>query len=170
MECSICLENIEDENKYVTQCAHIFHNECINKWTENHNSCPTCRTNLDNKPSQQTQESRPPDPQPDPQPDPLPIFQLTERRFMSESNNLYVSLLWFITRLNERLSFIGDEKLHIITIFKNRGRDTINMFYSVAEEILTDMKALLNKLNEDKLNLKLILLKIEERININYFN
>ena len=40
-ECSICLDNIEEKNKYSLQCNHIFHKECISKLL--YNSCPLCR-------------------------------------------------------------------------------------------------------------------------------
>ena len=53
-QCAICMDNINrDENIYVTECCHIFHNECINNVPSNpigHGSssretynCPMCR-------------------------------------------------------------------------------------------------------------------------------
>ena len=57
--CSICLEEIdktaiEGINIKITECNHLFHTECINKWidtstspqSENEIKCPNCRTNL----------------------------------------------------------------------------------------------------------------------------
>ena len=40
-ECSICLDNIEEKNKYSLQCNHIFHKECISKLLNKF--CPLCR-------------------------------------------------------------------------------------------------------------------------------
>jgi hypothetical protein len=45
-ECSICLEYINKEHKHETGCTHIFHKSCINKWLEQHNTCPNCRKEL----------------------------------------------------------------------------------------------------------------------------
>ena len=45
MECSICLENI-DNFFYITTCNHIFHNKCINNCLKHRNSCPLCRKRL----------------------------------------------------------------------------------------------------------------------------
>ncbi len=57
--CSICLEEIdktaiEGINIKITECNHLFHTECINKWIDTSTSpqseieikCPNCRTNL----------------------------------------------------------------------------------------------------------------------------
>jgi len=42
-ECCICLDkNIEKEWK-ILQCAHKFHSECIDNWTNINNTCPICR-------------------------------------------------------------------------------------------------------------------------------
>jgi len=45
--CSICLDNIENgEICRITQCEHIFHNECAKKWflgTNKEHTCPMCR-------------------------------------------------------------------------------------------------------------------------------
>ena len=45
IDCSICLEDMEDttiESKL--ECGHIFHKECISKWTVKNNNCPLCRS------------------------------------------------------------------------------------------------------------------------------
>jgi len=47
-ECSICLENIE-ENIYCTPCNHKFHSNCITIWLEKSTKCPCCRKILHNR-------------------------------------------------------------------------------------------------------------------------
>lgn len=60
MECSICLDEIEElepgENTYLVEnitkkyknakalvCGHIYHKKCINEWMKTNPSCPYCR-------------------------------------------------------------------------------------------------------------------------------
>lgn len=44
-ECPICYENYEKDNiRHTTVCGHSFHRSCVNKWIEEHNTCPCCRT------------------------------------------------------------------------------------------------------------------------------
>ena len=47
-KCSICLENIEDNQiiREITKCKHIFHVECADKWFENNIKCPNCRQDI----------------------------------------------------------------------------------------------------------------------------
>ena len=45
-ECTICLLQYTDETKKATECRHIFHQECIDRWLQENNSCPLCRTCL----------------------------------------------------------------------------------------------------------------------------
>lgn len=46
-ECSICLSNIDLNNKFITlSCNHSYHDECLNKWFEKSKTCPICRINL----------------------------------------------------------------------------------------------------------------------------
>jgi hypothetical protein len=40
--CSICLE---ENTNYTTECGHVFHKDCIDKW-KHYNTCPYCRTEL----------------------------------------------------------------------------------------------------------------------------
>ena len=42
-ECTICLLQYTDETKKATECRHIFHQECIDRWLQENNSCPLCR-------------------------------------------------------------------------------------------------------------------------------
>ena len=44
-ECCICLEN--GSNKFLKlDCEHLFHDMCIKRWIEEHNSCPICREDI----------------------------------------------------------------------------------------------------------------------------
>ncbi len=55
IECSICYENINDENKFITDCCHYFCNDCFGKWKESCNgnvTCPNCRTVLEERVSE----------------------------------------------------------------------------------------------------------------------
>jgi hypothetical protein len=45
-ECPICLNNITDDTKKITQCKHTFHTECLTRWLHDNNSCPLCRTHF----------------------------------------------------------------------------------------------------------------------------
>jgi hypothetical protein len=42
-ECTICLLTYTDETKKATECNHIFHQECLDRWLQENNSCPLCR-------------------------------------------------------------------------------------------------------------------------------
>ena len=43
--CSICLQNVSEDEKCITNCNHSFCLDCINTWFEqNTNSCPSCRS------------------------------------------------------------------------------------------------------------------------------
>ena len=45
--CSICLMEVtEGQDTILVPCGHMFHDECIVKWLELHNSCPVCRFEL----------------------------------------------------------------------------------------------------------------------------
>jgi hypothetical protein len=51
--CGICLEEIDIDllgNSSVavttTSCDHQYHRHCLNEWLMNHNTCPTCRNEL----------------------------------------------------------------------------------------------------------------------------
>lgn len=52
-ECSICSENITDENKPImTHCSHVYHEACLLDWFRRKpdKDCPICRTKFDQKP------------------------------------------------------------------------------------------------------------------------
>lgn len=43
-ECSVCLLEIEEEDKSSRlPCSHQFHNDCITRWMEQSRTCPLCR-------------------------------------------------------------------------------------------------------------------------------
>jgi hypothetical protein len=45
--CSICFENFKDnEIVNVTNCNHIYHNNCISEWTKINKTCPLCRESI----------------------------------------------------------------------------------------------------------------------------
>ena len=46
-KCSICLSPLYKKNKniiHLEKCLHKYHYDCIDKWLENKNTCPCCRT------------------------------------------------------------------------------------------------------------------------------
>ncbi len=44
-DCSICLEEFKKDTKIVKlSCGHIFHQDCIEKWTKKKKDCPICRS------------------------------------------------------------------------------------------------------------------------------
>lgn len=49
--CSICLEALESagSNVQLPCCQHPFHLQCIQPWFIQHNTCPTCRHNLNER-------------------------------------------------------------------------------------------------------------------------
>ncbi len=47
VECSICLEKVENEQKeQINECQHVFHKDCIAKWLKHSSTCPNCRTEV----------------------------------------------------------------------------------------------------------------------------
>lgn len=45
IECPICLDLInDDEDKIITSCNHLFHRECLERWTNTKSICPYCRS------------------------------------------------------------------------------------------------------------------------------
>ncbi|XP_051151546.1 E3 ubiquitin-protein ligase ATL42-like [Andrographis paniculata] len=49
LECAVCLSGFEDTEilRLLPRCRHAFHMNCIDKWLENHSSCPLCRCKFD---------------------------------------------------------------------------------------------------------------------------
>ncbi|CAH6718703.1 hypothetical protein CLIB1444_01S12662 [[Candida] jaroonii] len=42
-ECTICLESLDSKFGIIATCRHYYHDKCITTWSNNSNSCPTCR-------------------------------------------------------------------------------------------------------------------------------
>lgn len=45
--CSVCLDNIKENDKIILECNHVFHKDCIKKL--NNFICPLCRSNINIK-------------------------------------------------------------------------------------------------------------------------
>lgn len=45
--CPICLDKIEKEGYQTKKCHHEFCKECFKQWTDDHKSCPLCKTELE---------------------------------------------------------------------------------------------------------------------------
>lgn len=47
-ECSICLTEFDDYEKlkFLPNCAHVFHIDCIDTWLQANLNCPICRSNI----------------------------------------------------------------------------------------------------------------------------
>ena len=43
-ECSVCLENLNENVCKLPACNHRFHRKCIAKWLVDKDTCPMCRT------------------------------------------------------------------------------------------------------------------------------
>ncbi|XP_077579936.1 E3 ubiquitin-protein ligase RNF126-A-like [Stigmatopora nigra] len=47
LECPVCKEDYSvEENVRQLPCNHMFHNDCIVPWLEQHDTCPVCRKSL----------------------------------------------------------------------------------------------------------------------------
>lgn len=47
LECPVCKEDYSaGENVRQLPCNHLFHNDCIIPWLEQHDTCPVCRKSL----------------------------------------------------------------------------------------------------------------------------
>ena len=46
--CAICINQLQIDREPVelTDCGHLFHNECLRRHRENNNNCPICRTEI----------------------------------------------------------------------------------------------------------------------------
>lgn len=57
LECAVCLSELEENEKgrFLPNCRHSFHLECIDMWLLSHSTCPLCR--IDAQPEQPFLES-----------------------------------------------------------------------------------------------------------------
>ncbi|XP_060947084.1 E3 ubiquitin-protein ligase RNF126-like [Limanda limanda] len=47
LECPVCKDNFSlEESVRQLPCSHLFHNDCIVPWLEQHDTCPVCRKGL----------------------------------------------------------------------------------------------------------------------------
>ena len=42
-DCPICCCVIDDKDKLITNCNHIYHKECLGRWFKISHRCPLCR-------------------------------------------------------------------------------------------------------------------------------
>ncbi|GLJ30676.1 hypothetical protein SUGI_0607440 [Cryptomeria japonica] len=49
LECAVCLNAFEELEilRLLPKCKHAFHVECVDKWLDEHSSCPLCRHRVD---------------------------------------------------------------------------------------------------------------------------
>ncbi|KAH0461132.1 hypothetical protein IEQ34_008707 [Dendrobium chrysotoxum] len=47
MTCPVCLSEFKDGEavRFLPECGHCFHVECIDRWFRVHSTCPVCRSN-----------------------------------------------------------------------------------------------------------------------------
>jgi len=45
--CPVCFDRLVDKNTQVLHCGHKFHHDCIERWLETNNTCPSCRSITD---------------------------------------------------------------------------------------------------------------------------
>ena len=46
-ECVICLDEIKNKDKVIlTNCFHLYHEDCIQLWFDKHKLCPICNNDL----------------------------------------------------------------------------------------------------------------------------
>ena len=46
IECSICMEEMNDNNCSLQKCGHFYHKTCILEWKKRSTTCPYCRRDL----------------------------------------------------------------------------------------------------------------------------
>ena len=46
-KCVICMEEyIQGDNAIYLPCFHLYHEDCIREWLQNHDTCPVCKLKL----------------------------------------------------------------------------------------------------------------------------
>ena len=46
ISCDICGDSQNERFTINLKCNHCFHSTCLDKWLENHITCPTCRQDI----------------------------------------------------------------------------------------------------------------------------
>ncbi|CAM9000571.1 unnamed protein product [Rhodiola kirilowii] len=61
-ECAVCLSEFEEEEKlrFIPNCNHMFHIDCIDVWLQNNANCPLCRTSISATPVHSISQSQQP--------------------------------------------------------------------------------------------------------------
>ena len=50
-DCPICQEELTREGSYKKMpCGHVYHEQCLTRWLQIHNSCPVCRASVSGSP------------------------------------------------------------------------------------------------------------------------
>ncbi|MED6173150.1 hypothetical protein PIB30_056549 [Stylosanthes scabra] len=51
LDCAVCLNRFEitDVLRLLPKCNHAFHMDCVDKWLDEHSTCPLCRNRVDPK-------------------------------------------------------------------------------------------------------------------------
>jgi hypothetical protein len=50
-DCPICFEEVTSKTSTTTRCKHVFHKACLERWTEENNTCPMCRATIKERPT-----------------------------------------------------------------------------------------------------------------------
>lgn len=60
-ECAVCLSEFQDEEKlrFIPNCNHMFHIDCIDVWLQNNANCPLCRTSICGTPNHSISNTQP---------------------------------------------------------------------------------------------------------------
>lgn len=57
VKCVVCQENFQNEDKFIRiPCNHMYHSDCILPWLKQHNTCPTCRYELESEEEEKENE------------------------------------------------------------------------------------------------------------------
>ena len=53
VECTICMDELcKSDEVTILPCQHWFHPKCVNTWRTEHNTCPLCRSSIEERSSQ----------------------------------------------------------------------------------------------------------------------
>ena len=159
-ECIICLEKMYDETNilndtklYLLECNHIYHNNCIIKWINKNNTCPTCRKMIKNDDdydnetsSSNTDHSDEIDEEPN-------VEELQNRIVILYSNLLYVNDLFInnpqnVVQFKEEIANYTRIANDIHADINRLSRDAHNNFPPEFFGIFVESKSLINVFTE----------------------